>query len=471
MNINSMVFITAFLPIVFVLDRLCGRHIKVKNVLLLLASLVFYAWGDPAYIVLLAVSIAINYILGILIGQTKEKNGRAKCFLAAGVLVNLGLLGYFKYFNPLLRFLNGLAGRQLFAERELPLPIGISIFTFGAISYLVDLYRGLYEAEKSPVDMALYLSFFPKISVGPIARYRDIGPQLKERTESPEKTAEGIRRFCYGLAKKVLLANILGVFVDQVYGMEIAKVTGAMAWGAAILYPLQIYYDFSGFADMAVGLGRMFGFEICENFDYPYLSGSIQEFWRRWHISLGSWFRDYLYIPLGGNRKGKVRTYINLMVVFLATGLWHGAASGYLVWGIIQGVCIIMERSGLRKFLEKTKVLKYIYTELVVIFGEVIFRVGDFRHALRFLKRMVLPWRYLESSYAMRELMTNRCMVTAVIALLGTGIFQMALKKCCPASEKLKGGVMEMLFCMLLLGASMLMLINGTYNPAIYLNF
>lgn len=471
MNINSMIFLTAFLPAVFVLDRLCVRNIKAKNALLLLASLVFYAWGNPAHLLLLLLSIAVNYGLGILIDSRREEKKAARAALAAGIVINLGMLGYYKYFNALLGLLNDIGGRQIFEQKGISLPIGISIFTFGTISYLVDLYRGHYRAEKNPVNMALYVSFFPKISVGPIARYQDIGPQLRARTISGEKTIEGIRRFSYGLAKKVLLANILGTYIDKVYSLGFADVTGTMAWLAAVLYPLQIYYDFSGFADMAVGLGKMFGFDICENFDYPYLSGSIQEFWRRWHISLGSWFRDYLYIPLGGNRRGKMRTNLNLMIVFLATGLWHGAASGYIVWGVIQGVCLIIERAGFKRILEKTKVFKYIYTEIVVIFGEVIFRVGNFNYALRYLKRMVLPWRYTTSAYALQELMSNRCMVTALIALLGAGIIQVILKKCCPFAERLKGGTLDMLYCMCLVAASMLLLINGTYNPAIYLNF
>ena len=305
MSINSMLFLTAFLPAVFVLDRLCVKNIRVKNLLLLLASLFFYAWGEPVYILLLLASIAANYGIGMLLGGVQEKGNSMfaqRAVLAAGILVNLGMLGYYKYFDFGLRILNRLLGRQ-FEMRNLPLPIGLSFFTFGAISYLMDLYRKRYPAEKNLVDMALYMAFFAKISVGPIARYQDLGRQLKARTETVEKTAEGIRRFSYGLAKKVLLANVLGGCVDKIYGLPMEDVTGAMVWCAALLYTLQIYYDFSGFSDMAVGLGKMFGFTICENFNYPYLSGSIQEFWRRWHISLSSWFRDYLYIPLGGNRK------------------------------------------------------------------------------------------------------------------------------------------------------------------------
>lgn len=471
-----MLFLTAFLPAAFALDRLCIKNIGAKNALLLLASLFFYAWGEPVYILLLLASIAANYGFGLLIGALQKKEGVRhaqawqRAALTAGILVNLGMLGYYKYFDFGLRILNRLLGRQ-FEMRNLPLPIGLSFFTFGAISYLVDLYRRRYPAERNPVDMGLYMAFFAKISVGPIARYQDLGGQLKARTETTEKTAEGIRRFSYGLAKKVLLANILGACVDKIYGQPMDNVTGAMVWCAALLYTLQIYYDFSGFSDMAVGLGKMFGFELCENFHYPYLSGSIQEFWRRWHISLSSWFRDYLYIPLGGNRKGRLRTYLNLGIVFLATGLWHGATSAFLVWGMFHGFFIIAERIGLKKVLERVGFLRYVYTGLIVVFGWVLFRVANLQPALEYIKRMLLPWNYTESTVALPELMSNRCALAAVAGVLGMGILQAALEKFCPSVRKWKGSLAEMVWCLLLVAASMLLLVNGTYNPAIYLNF
>lgn len=475
MSINSMIFITAFLPIVFVLDRLCVRNVKLKNILLLLASLVFYAWGEPVYIVLLMISILLNYGVGILLekqlakGPAGKAAAGAKITLAVGILANLGILGYYKYFNFLLRIINRLFGQE-FEMQSIPLPLGISFFTFGAIAYLMDLYRGHYKAEKNPVDMALYMSFFPKISVGPIARYKDFGVQLKNRTETLEKTAEGIRRFCYGLGKKVLISNVVGACVDKIYGQDINNVTGAMVWCAALLYTLQIYYDFSGFSDMAVGLGKMFGFDICENFNYPYLSGSIQEFWRRWHISLSSWFRDYLYIPLGGNRKGKIRTYVNLGIIFLATGLWHGATTAFVVWGMLHGFFMIIERLGFKKILDRTKVFKYVYTQVIVIFGWVIFRVANLGPSLQYIKRMLMPWKYTASTYALQELVNNRCIVMAVFGVLGAGLLQVLMGKV-PALKKLKGGALEMVYCMFLVAASMLFLVNGTYNPAIYMNF
>lgn len=466
MNINSMIFVTAFLPIVFVLDRLCLRSIKVKNVLLLLASLFFYAWGNPVYAVLLLASVAVNYGLGILI----EKCSLSKLLLTAGVVLNLGLLCFYKYVDTLIKTINSMTGSEMETLGN-ALPIGISIFTFSAISYLADVYRKKYSAERNFLHLALYISFFAKVSVGPIARYDEFGPQLKERTVTGEMTVEGIRRFSYGLAKKMLIANVLGLYVDRVYGLGFEDVNTWMAWGAAVLYPLQLYYDFSGFSDMAVGLGKMFGFKICENFDYPYLSGSVQEFWRRWHMSLGSWFRDYLYIPLGGSRKGKVRTYVNNMIVFAATGIWHGATNGFLLWGLVQGVCIIAERLGLKKILDKLGPLKYVYNFGVAAFGFVMFRLGDLAHALRYYKRMAMPWRYWECDFAFRELITNRCMIAIAAAVFGIGVWQTYVKKHCPKICALKGGVLEMLWCMVLMALSVLSLINSTYNPAIYLNF
>ena len=378
MSINSMIFLTAFLPVVFVLDRLCVRKTALKNILLLLASLVFYAWGEPVYIVLLLVSIAANYGIGLLLGCQRDESVAAKTVLAAGILVNLGILGYYKYFDFFLRIVNRLTGSE-HEMRNIPLPIGISFFTFGAISYLMDLYRGHYEAEKNPLNMALYLSFFPKISVGPIARYRDFGPQLVNRQETVEKTAEGIRRFAYGLGKKVLVANIVGASVDKIYAQDITNVTGVMVWCAAILYAIQIYYDFSGFTDMAIGLGKMLGFDFNKNFDYPYISTSVSEFWRRWHISLGSWFRDYIYIPLGGNRVSTLKHIRNILVVWALTGLWHGASWNFVLWGVYYGLFLLLEKFVLQKYLKKIPSwLCTVYTMLVVMIGWVFFSQTDF---------------------------------------------------------------------------------------------
>ena len=407
MSINSMIFLTAFLPVVFVLDRLCVRKTALKNILLLLASLVFYAWGDPVYIVLLLVSIAANYGIGLLLGCQRDESVAAKAVLAAGILVNLGILGYYKYFDFFLRIVNRLTGSE-HEMRNIPLPIGISFFTFGAISYLMDLYRGHYEAEKNPLNMALYLSFFPKISVGPIARYRDFAPQLTNRQETVEKTAEGIRRFAYGLGKKVLVANIVGASVDKIYAQDITNVTGVMVWCAAILYAIQIYYDFSGFTDMAIGLGKMFGFDICENFNYPYLSGSIQEFWRRWHITLGAWFKAYIFYPVsvsglvkkwnqyGRKHCGKhitrlVTSAIALFPVWVANGVWHGAQWNYIFYGmyyfvlIMLGIAVepvrdcILETCHINPETRVWRTIQIAKTWVIIVVGELFFRANGLK--------------------------------------------------------------------------------------------
>ncbi len=470
MVFSSMIFLWIFLPVVFVAHRLCGKKIPVQNVLLLIASLIFYAWGEPFYIILLLLSIAINYAFGLAMDKAEKNRTAMKVVLGAGIIVNLGILGYYKYFNFSLRILNRLFGLD-FAMRDIALPIGISFFTFQAISYLFDIYKEKAQPQKNLLKLALYLSFFPRLISGPIAQYHTCVEELSNRTTNWEKTAQGIRLFCYGLGKKVILANTLGACVDQIFALDINNTTSGMIWVAAIFYTLQIYYDFSGYSDMAIGLGKMFGFTIPKNFDYPYLSGSISEFWRRWHITLGAWFREYLYIPLGGNRKGKVRRIVNLGIVFLATGLWHGATTAFVFWGLWHGFFNIIERFRFGKWMEKTKVLKYVYANLVVMLGWVIFRVADLRPALSYIKRMFMPWVYNTSTYSILELVSHRAVFFAVLGVLGAGIIQTIVKKVWPGVEKLKYGVLEMVFCMLILAYSTMLLVGNTYNAFIYFGF
>ena len=332
MVFSSMLFLWVFLPVVLILSRIVPK--KGQNLLLLLASLIFYAWGEPKYILLMLAAIFVNYFIVLLM----DRFGKAKhLLLLAAVVFNVGMLGVFKYTDFFIDLANQIAGNAVFELKNIALPIGISFFTFQAMSYVFDYYRGEYAAEKNPLNVALYISFFPQLIAGPIVKYRDIRLQIRDRSISGEKTVAGIRRFVYGLAKKVLIANTLAAAVDQIYALDPVHITGPVAWFAAAGYMLQIYYDFSGYSDMAIGLGKMFGFDITENFNYPYISTSIREFWRRWHISLGAWFKDYVYIPLGGNRKGEARTCINLMIVFAITGFWHGAALAFLFWGIYHG--------------------------------------------------------------------------------------------------------------------------------------
>lgn len=328
MVFSSLIFLWLFLPVVFILNY-CIRS-QYSNVLLLCASLFFYAWGEPYLVLLMIISIIFNWGIGKGI---KKFQLYSRSILIIGVIFNLLVLGYYKYAGFGGRIINSLMKREVIIIPEIDLPIGISFFTFQAISYIIDVYRGETEPQSRLINVALYISFFPQLIAGPIVKYRDISKQIEKRIVSNEDIVYGFRRFIYGLSKKVLISNVLGKSADMLFAMNIETISGRMAWSAALFYTFQIYYDFSGYSDMAIGLGKMFGFAIPENFNYPYLSKSVGEFWRRWHISLGSWFREYVYVPLGGNRKGEIRTYINLVLIFLLTGLWHGANFTFIIWG------------------------------------------------------------------------------------------------------------------------------------------
>ena len=461
-----MVFLWIFLPVVFVLYKVLP--LRFRNGFLLVASLFFYAWGEPIYVFLMILTIFFNWWLGIILDS--KQNGARKFVLFVAVCGNLFILFFFKYTNFIIGIYNSAFHRQV-TSINIILPIGISFFTFQAISYIIDLYRGEYKVQKSISKVALYISFFPQLIAGPIVRYKDINHQLCERNETLEKVASGIRRFIYGLAKKVLIANALARSVDLIMDLEIHNISWDIAWLGAILYLFQIYYDFSGYSDMAIGLGRMFGFEFLENFNYPYISRSISEFWRRWHISLGNWFREYLYIPLGGNRRGKIRTIINLSVVFLATGIWHGASWNFVIWGLWHGCFIIIERIGLLKLLDKHKIVSHIYTALIVTLGFVVFRIEDLNFAFQYITRLFLPWRYITSDYAIQELIQNHTVLILIFAIFGCGIIQTWVNK---YKEKLSDimkswiglATSTVLFCLCIL-----QLASGTYNPFIYFRF
>lgn len=382
MVFSSPIFLFVFLPLSLGLYYLLPR--SAKNVFLLLASLVFYAWGEIFFVLVMLASIAFNFLFGWLIGAASTP-GRKKLALAGGVAANLGLLAYFKYANFVVENLAGAGLLDATGWNEVHLPLGISFFTFQAMSYLVDVYRGENRAQHNPINVALYISLFPQLIAGPIVRYHDIASQIRERTISLLLVNSGVQRFIYGLAKKVLIANPLGLAADQVFALSGGDLTTATAWLGLACYTLQIYFDFSGYSDMAIGLGRMLGFRFLENFNYPYISKSIKEFWRRWHISLSSWFRDYLYIPLGGNRKGPYRTYFNLLVVFCLCGLWHGASWTFLVWGLFHGGFLVLERTRFGNWVEAMPtVLRHVYTLLVVMAGWVFFRTESMEAALAY---------------------------------------------------------------------------------------
>ena len=469
MVFSSMVFLWIFLPIVFV-GSLVVRRTRYQNILLLLASLIFYAWGEPSYVLLLLVSILMNWSFGLLIDRFR---GKAKLFLVLAVAGNLGILAYFKYTDFLIGTVNSLIPGLNLPLANISLPIGISFFTFQAMSYVIDLYRGQIKVQKNLLYLALYVSFFPQLIAGPIVKYRDIELQIENRTVTMEGVTSGIRRFIYGLGKKVILSNLIAVACDNLYDVEPGQMTGAIAWLCAITYTLQIYYDFSGYSDMAIGLGRMFGFQFLENFNYPYVSSSIREFWRRWHISLSSWFRDYLYIPLGGNRKGKLRTYLNNAIVFFCTGLWHGASWTFVFWGLFHGFFLILERMGLGKLLDRSKVISRVYTLLVVMVGWVFFRAEDMGLGLAIVQRMFLPWLYTESDVILGTLIGTEALIAAVLGILGCGVLQafFTAPGTSALAAKWKGSAPEALWCCLVLFASIVFLANNTYNPFIYFRF
>ncbi|WP_315168062.1 MBOAT family O-acyltransferase [Metaclostridioides mangenotii] len=384
MIFSSLIFLFSFLPIVFILYYLVSD--KLKNFVLLLASLFFYAWGEPKYIFLMLGSIAANYIFGLKVSSNNKKE--KKLWLIISVIFNISLLVIFKYTNFFVDNINTLFNANI-SIPTIALPLGISFFTFQTMSYVIDVYRKDGDVQRNIFDLALYISLFPQLVAGPIVRYQTVDEQINKRTYSSDKFAVGVNRFICGLAKKVILSNQLGMVADGVFATNIANLSIAESWLGIICYSLQIYFDFSGYSDMAIGLGKMFGFNFFENFNYPYISQSVSEFWRRWHISLGSWFRDYVYIPLGGSRVSKFNLYRNLFIVWFLTGFWHGSSWNFIVWGLYYGILIALEKSFLEKLLYKLpKMLRHIYLLFIVIIGWVFFRANDIGQALEFIQVM-----------------------------------------------------------------------------------
>lgn len=473
MLFSSMVFLWVFLPAVLLLCFIIRG--RAQNLLLLTASLIFYAWGEPVYVLLMLFSILANWAAGLLIAAMGPYKGSSSAFpgrliLALSVLINLGLLGYYKYAGLLVLTANRLLGREVFPPAAIALPIGISFFTFQALSYVIDVYRGDVPAQRNIISLALYISFFPQLIAGPIVRYKDIESQIRDRKMSPDSLSRGITRFVTGLAKKVLIANVLAASCDAVYALPTPEISGVMALVASLMYSLQLYYDFSGYSDMAIGLGAMFGFEFRENFDYPYISRSISEFWRRWHISLGTWFREYLYIPLGGNRKGELRTLLNLGLVFFLTGLWHGAGYNFIFWGIYHGFFCIIERLGLSKLLERAKVPGLIYSLIVVNTGWIFFRIGSLRTAAALIFRMITLRPTGPSGYSILEFASPFTFFIFAIAVLGCGFIhgKGPVREWLRARENTP---LHIIYISALMILSLAALAGNTYNPFIYFRF
>lgn len=375
-----------FLPIVLALYYVTPR--RFRNLTLFIVDLVFYAWGEPMLVLLMLVSVLINYVAGILLGAKRQKKGLARFIFVMAIILNLGLLGFFKYIGFIGETINFVLPFLNLPILQVSLPIGISFYTFQTMSYTIDVYRNTVKVQKNIITFGTYVSLFPQLIAGPIVRYQDVAEQLMHRRESLKQFTDGVKLFLVGLCKKVLLADEMGILWDSIRGS--GDSSGALgAWVGIIAYTLQIYFDFSGYSDMAIGLGRMFGFEFMKNFDYPYISKSITEFWRRWHISLGTWFREYVYIPLGGNRKGLGRQIINLAVVWFLTGLWHGASWNFALWGVYFGVLLVIEKTFLLRLLKKAPaVISHLYAMLLVVFGWVLFWFEDMGQMGAFIGRM-----------------------------------------------------------------------------------
>lgn len=467
MLFSGIPFLYYFLPLVLAAYFLVPRG--AKNAVLFASSLLFYAWGEPKLCVFMLASILQGYAFGRLIEKYRHDSKRSKAFLAASVVLSLGLLGYFKYADFFLSAFNSLTGLNL-KLLHAALPIGISFYTFQILSYVVDVYRGDVPAQKSFLKLGTYIAMFPQLIAGPIVRYSEIAPQLESRKTTLEGVCSGARRFVLGLSKKVLLANVL---YGLITAFEASKDRSVLYyWLYAVSFTLQIYFDFSGYSDMAIGLGRIFGFRFSENFDYPYVSGSITEFWRRWHISLGSWFRDYVYIPLGGNRVPKIKWLRNLFLVWALTGLWHGASWNFVLWGLGFAVLLVLEKLVYGRLLDKTRVLKHVYVLLFVCLSFVLFNADSVRQAISQLGAMFgagnLPLVSAESLYYAKSYA-----VTFLFAAVGaTPLVKTLVSQFAETRFGAKAmAVLQPAAMVLLLAACTAFLVDGSFNPFLYFRF
>lgn len=467
MLFSSIPFLYYFLPLVLAVYFLVPRGLK--NAVLFASSLLFYAWGEPRFCLFMLLSILQGYVFGRLIEKNAENRKWSKIFLTASVLLSLGLLGYCKYADFFISSLNAVTGLSLKLLR-VALPIGISFYTFQILSYVVDVYRGDVPAQKSFLKLGTYIAMFPQLIAGPIVRYAEIAPQLDARETTLEDVSAGAGRFVIGLSKKVLLANVLYELITVFQKSRDLSVL--FYWLYAVSFTLQLYFDFSGYSDMAIGLGRIFGFHFSENFDYPYISGSITEFWRRWHKSLGSWFRDYVYIPLGGNQVSKSKWLRNILVVWLLTGLWHGASWNFVFWGLGFAVLLVAEKLLYKRQLERTHVVKHVYVLLLVTLSFVMFNAGSVKEAFSQLGAMFgaggLPLVSAESLYYAKSYA-----VTFLIAVIGaTPLCKNAVSK---LAESARGAqvlaILQPVWLVLLLAACTAFLVDGSFNPFLYFRF
>lgn len=467
MLFSSQVFLYFFLPITLIVYYLSPK--RFRNFILLIASLIFYAWGEPIYILIMLFSTVFDYINGLLIDKFQKKNQDkyAKIVLIVSVVGNLAILGFFKYSDFLISNINSLFNSNI-SLLAIALPIGISFYTFQTMSYTIDVYKQNVKAQKNFISFATYVTLFPQLIAGPIVKYRDVSESLENRKENITDFSEGIKRFIIGLFKKVMIANNAGFIWESIHSLPYSEISLSLAWIGAICYSLQIYYDFSGYSDMAIGLGKMFGFHFLENFNYPYIAKSITDFWRKWHISLSSWFKEYVYIPLGGSRKTIARTVINLLIVWFLTGLWHGASWNFVVWGLYFGVLLIIEKFVLKKVLDKMpSFIRHLYTLFFVVISWVIFACPTLEDGLNYISIMFNFNNEIISTESIYLISTH--FVLFIIAIIGcTPIFK-------KIKEKLKNNkifmIIEIIICLILFFISLSFLVGSTYNPFLYFRF
>ena len=467
MLFSSIVFLSIFLPSLIILYFSVKKSFR--NYILLIYSLIFYAWGEPRYLSVMLCIILINYLTAILI----DKNKNRKIILIFDILLNLFVLIYFKYFNFIVININKVLKNPL-PKLNVIMPIGISFFIFQAISYVFDVYKNEVPVQKNIYKLTLYISFFPQLIAGPIVKYHEVQKEIENRNESLNNIYLGLFRFSIGLGKKVLIANTLGEVVDKIFMLDIINtIDYKIAWIGAICYSLQLYFDFSGYSDMAIGLGKVFGFKFLENFNYPYVSKSITEFWRRWHISLGTWFKEYLYIPLGGNRKSSIRTYINLFIVFLATGIWHGAKWTFVIWGLWHGIFIIIERKiKIEKYDKKCEIfIRHIYTLFIIITGWVLFRAENMSYGIKFLKIMFGISKNSKIPYSVMYFLDRKVILALLIGLIASvNIFKLNIDKYYESKSFMRNILLNM-YSIIILILSYMSILSSTYNPLIYFRF
>lgn len=471
MVFSSILFLFRFLPIFFIVYYMAPK--RMKNFILFFGSLIFYAWGEPVYVVLMLFSTVSDYLHGRWIDSARRagRQKKAKVLLISSVVINLTMLGFFKYADFLITSINGVLGTSL-PLLNLPLPIGISFYTFQTMSYSIDVYKGEVPMQKNIINFGTFVTMFPQLIAGPIVKYKTVQEKLDERTYSVDLFAHGLRRFLTGLAKKVLLANNIGLLWTEILAIEVSELPVITAWIGIIAYAFQIYFDFSGYSDMAIGLGAMMGFHFPENFNYPYISKSITEFWRRWHISLSSWFKEYVYIPLGGNRKGIRRQLINILIVWCLTGIWHGAGWNFLFWGLWFAFFLIMEKLFLLKWLEKIpKIAAHVYTLFVVLISWVVFAIDSLPQAVNYYQAMFgLNGAGLFNNRTI-YILINFAILFIILMIAATPIPRKMVDRLVMSEHKILTSFLSYIFFATILMLSVAYLVDASYNPFLYFRF